>query len=99
MIDMSVDADFAALERADSQKETAPVRRRAPATLATLPSVPSGELSEVSTATTTSTFTPPPDPVGHLQTARLGFAAAVVLVLYLLWIRERRKTQAGFGRR
>ena len=96
MIDTSVDADFAALERADSQKETAPVRRRAPATLATLPAVPaSTSTSTISTLSTTSTIStptpPPPDPLTHLQTARLGFAAAVVLVLYLLWIRERRK--------
>lgn len=93
MIDTSVDADFAALERADSLKASAPVRRRAPATLATLPAVPaSTSTSTLSTTSTISTPTPPPpDPLTHLQTARLGFAAAVVLVLYLLWIRERRK--------
>ena len=32
-----------------------------------------------------------PDPLGHLRAARLGFAAAVILVLYWLWIRQKRK--------
>ena len=94
MIDSSLDPDFAALERADSQRPAAPVRRRAPATLATLPALPSartGTLLEES-----SVVVPPPespdtsDPLGRLQTARLGFAAVVVLVIYWLWIRRKR---------
>lgn len=32
----------------------------------------------------------PADPLGHLQVARLAFAVAVVLVLYLIWIRRKR---------
>ena len=31
------------------------------------------------------------DSLGHLRAARLGFAAAVILVLYWLWIRQKRK--------
>ena len=33
----------------------------------------------------------PPSPLAHLRAARLGFAAAVILVLYWLWIRQKRK--------
>ena len=96
MIDSSVDADFAALERTESQRETAtPVRRRAPATLATLPSLPAsraGELAEepVVSMTVQPSRSAASDPVGHLRAARLGFAAVVVLVLYWLWIRRKR---------
>ena len=92
MIDSSIDADFAALERVDSQRTAAPVRRRAPATLATLPALPAsrtGTLVEESSVVVPSSEPAPADPLGHLQVARLGFAAAVVLVLYWLWIRRR----------
>ena len=33
---------------------------------------------------------PEADPADALRAARLGFAAAVVLVLFLLWVRQRR---------
>ena len=94
MIDASVDADFASLERKDSQKPSAPVRWRAPATLATLPAAPSPRPGELAAEGVAEVAVPPPpsDPLGHLRTARLGFAAAVVLVLYWLWLRERRKS-------
>ena len=96
MIDASVDSDFAALERADSQRApAAPVRRRAPATLATLPASPSphaGQLAEepVAAMAVQPAEAAPADPLGWLQTARLGFAAAAVLVIYWLWIRRKR---------
>lgn len=93
MIDASVDADFAALERKDSQKPSAPVRRRAPATLATLPALPSartGTLAEESSVAVPPPEPIPSDPLGHLRAARLGFAAVVVLVIYWLWIRRQR---------
>lgn len=94
MIDSSIDADFAALERADSQRATAPVRRRAPATLATLPALPSARTGTLAAETTSEGVPPPepvpPDPLGHLRAARLGFAAVVVLVIYWLWIRRKR---------
>ena len=92
MIDASLDPDFAALERADSQRASAPVRRRAPATLATLPPEPSfrrNELTEEVPAGTVAVPMETADPLGHLQTARIGFALAAILVLYLLWSRRR----------
>ena len=93
MIDSSLDPDFAALERADSQRPAAPVRRRAPATLATLPALPSartGTLAEEPSVVVPSPEPVPSDPLGHLRAARLGFAAVVVLVIYWLWIRRKR---------
>lgn len=98
MIDASVDSDFAALERADSLKLSAtPARLRVRrGVLSTLPAYPPGygkSTTEqgVLLVETLSPESAGPDPLGHLQTARLGFAAAVVLVLCWLWIRQRRK--------
>ena len=93
MIDSSIDADFAALERADSQRADSPVRRRAPATLATLPAFPAARTGMLAAETSEGVPPPepvPPDPLGHLRAARLGFAAVVVLVIYWLWIRRKR---------
>ena len=96
MIDASVDADFAALERADSQRApAAPVRRRAPATLAMLPAAPSARPGTLAVESSAEVAVPPDgpapaDPLEHLQTARVAFAAVIVLVIYWLWIRRKR---------
>ena len=42
------------------------------------------------TTTTPDHDSSPPPPLAHLRAARLGFAAAVILVLYWLWIRRKR---------
>ena len=102
MIDASVDQDFAALERQDSFRDESSV-----ANVGVIGGIVSdkvyhgriGNLSARSAHRSTETVigvpppsdTPPSDPLGHLRTARLGFAAAVVLVLYWLWLREKRK--------
>lgn len=98
MIDATTDVDYAALERRDAQAAPrVPVRRRAPGTLASLPSAPTGpsEGAEAASVTETVAVTAsaahaPPDPMRHLQTARLGFALAAILICYWLWMRRRR---------
>ena len=97
MIDASVDRDFAAFERQESLKEVRPsaadaaprVYRGKLAALAFRPEQTGTLLSTPTPSTCTSA--PPPDPLEHLRAARLGFAAAVILVLYWLWIRQKRK--------
>ena len=97
MIDASVDRDFAAFERQESLKEVRPsaadaaprVYRGKLAALASRPE--QNEILHCTTTTPDCTSAPPPDPLGHLRAARLGFAAAVILVLYWLWIRQKRK--------
>ena len=98
MIDSSVDQDFAALERQESFRGTGTVAAdRADVAVGR---VYHGKLASLSphreqTGTLLSTTATPdydssrPDPLGHLQAARLGFAAAAVLVIYWLWIRRR----------
>ena len=106
MIDASIDQDFAALERQESLKAARPVAATAEETprtivyrgrLATLPSHPN-QTGTLRCSPSPSTFTsaPPPPPststsLSHLRMARLGFAAVVILVIYWLWIRQRRK--------
>ena len=101
MIDASIDQDFAALERQESLKAARPVAATAEETPRTI--VYRGRLSSRSPrsnqaetlhcppplSTSTSTSSPPPDPLGHLRAARLGFAAVVILVCYWLWIRRK----------
>lgn len=98
MIDASVDPDFAAFERQESLKEVRPsetVAADAPprvyhGKLATFASHPDSQAETLrSTTTTPDRDSSPPDPLGHLQTARIGFALAAILVLYLLWGRRR----------
>ena len=97
MIDASVDRDFAAFERQESLKEVRPSAADAAprvyrGKLAALSSHPNqNEILHCTTTTPDYDSAPPPDPLGHLRTARLGFAAAVILVLYWLWIRQKRK--------
>jgi len=102
MIDGSVDPDFAALERSGSLKPNAapPVSRVRRGVLADLPAHPPafGTLDLGDAAVATVAAEGPgsaTDPTEHLQTARLGFAAAVVLVLCWLWIRNRRKVSSA----
>ena len=93
MIDSSVDSDFAAFERQESLKEVRPSETDA------APRIYHGKLAALRctttatpTATTATAATPaaaPPDPLGHLRAARLGFAAVAVLVIYWLWIRRK----------
>ena len=98
MIDASVDRDFAAFERQESLKEVRPsaadaaprVYRGKLASLALRREHQTGTLLSAP-APSACTSAPPLDPLGHLRAARLGFAAAVILVLYWLWIRQKRK--------
>ena len=96
MIDASIDQDFAALERQESLKEVRPSATDAApriyrGKLAALASHPDQTGAILSTPTPSAcTSSPPPDPLGHLQTARLAFAAVIVLVIYWLWIRSKR---------
>ena len=99
MIDASIDQDFAALERQESFRGREGTPRQAEESSRTV--VYHGKLAArashsgqtgtlISPPTpSTSTSSPPPDPLGHLRAARLGFAAAVILVCYWLWIRRK----------
>ena len=97
MIDSSLDPDFAALERQESLKEVRPSAADAApriyrGKLAALSSHPNqNEILHSTTTTPDYDSTPPPDPIGHLRSARLGFAFVVILVLYWVWIRQRRQ--------
>lgn len=97
MIDASVDPDFAAFERQESLKEARPAGGVADGAVGR---VYHGRLSALSARETpegseSAEVVPPPepvppDPLGHLRTARLGFALAAVLVCYWIWMRRRR---------
>ena len=106
MIDASIDQDFAALERQESLKAARPVAataEEAPRTIvyrgrlsSLSPRSNQAETRHCSPSPSTFTSAPPPPPststsLSHLRTARLGFAAVVILVIYWLWIRQRRK--------
>lgn len=103
MIDSSIDPDFAAFERQDSLKEARPAGGEAGASEGASRTVvyrgrlaalsPRSDHQEGTLRATTAVpdrDAPRPDPVGHLRAARLGFAAAVILVIYWLWIRRKR---------
>lgn len=95
MIDATTDADLAALERRDAAKaQSAPVRRRTSATLAMLPAAaPETVVGQLAVTASSEVVLPPhktPDPVRHLQTARMGFVLAALLVCYWLWIRRKK---------
>lgn len=93
MIDASIDQDFAALERQESLKAARPVAATAEEIPRTI--VYRGRLSSLSPRPNhaESLHCPPPPStstsLSHLQTARLGFAAVVILVCYWLWIRRK----------
>lgn len=104
MIDATVDQDFAAFERQESVKE-APLSETVAVDAA--PRVYRGRLSSLSPRlnragalhcppppSTSTLLQPPPlasTSLSHLRSARLGFAAVIILVLYWLWIRFRNK--------
>jgi len=101
MTDGTVDSDFAALERAESLKvsEVAARPRERRSVLAVLPERPDApvrtvlaeEAADDAAVVAVPADEPRADPVVRLQTARMGFAFAAILVLYWLWIRKRRR--------
>ena len=104
MIDARVDPDFAALERSEARRSAGPSANVPPPavrprpTLVSLPAAPavpaaSGELAEADGQAVAAVPPSRPEPVDatvSLQHARLGFAAVAVLVLFWLWVRQRR---------
>lgn len=103
LLEAGVDPDFAAFERAEARRASAPpaasaaAPRRPRLTLAALPPAPpaprAGELAVETAAAheAAPARRPEADPLAHLRTARFGFALAAVLVLYGLWIWQRRR--------
>jgi len=102
VMEAGVDADYAALERAESL--CTPATSAVPSgavyrhrrTLSELPPSPVPVRSDVPIVETEAheiaeTQSQSTDPLVHLRTARLGFALVVVLVLYGLWIWQRRR--------
>ena len=101
MIDASIDQDFAAFERQESFQGTKTVSETEARADAAGDKVYHGKLVMLSgrgaqleelavEVVPTAPEPAPADPLGHLQVARLAFAVAVVLVLYLIWIRRKR---------
>lgn len=100
LIDAGVDPDFAAFERAEARRASAPpaaAPRRPRPTLAARPPAPpaprAGELAVETAAAHEAAPArhPEADALAHLRAARFGFALAAVLVLYGLWIWQRRR--------
>lgn len=103
LLEAGVDPDFAAFERAEARRASAPpaasaaAPRRPRLTLAALPPAPSapraGELAVETAAAheAAPARRPEADALAHLRAARFGFALAAVLVLYGLWIWQRRR--------
>lgn len=103
LLEAGVDPDFAAFERAEARRASAPpaasaaAPRRPRPTLAALPPVPpaprAGELAVETAAAheAAPARRPEADALAHLRVARFGFALAAVLVLYGLWIWQRRR--------
>ncbi len=102
VMEAGADADYAALERTESLCASAASAAPSGAayrhrrTLAELPPSPVPVRSDAPIAETgaheiAKTQSPPEDPLVHLRAARLGFAMVVVLVLYGLWIWQRRR--------
>ena len=76
-----------------SRTTAAPAVRRQRGTLASLPSHPPSSPSPGTLAVETVPSTPPPPPVDPdtaFRRGRLGVVAAIVLVLFWLWLRQRR---------
>lgn len=104
MIDRELDTDYAALEREQPQATFASRPVKQSGTLATLPSGPdlsvfetssSEELNDQETAAVTPTTSTAPaadivDPFVHLRYVRLGLISALLLVILLLWLWQRR---------
>ncbi len=103
LLEAGVDPDFAAFERAEARRASAPpaasaaAPRRPRPTLAALPPAPpaprAGELVVETAAAheAAPARRPEADALAHLRVARFGFALAAVLVLYGLWIWQRRR--------
>lgn len=103
LLEAGVDPDFAAFERAEARRASAPpaasaaAPRRPRLTLAALPPAPpaprAGELAVETAAAheAAPARRPEADALAHLRAARFGFALAAVLVLYGLWIWQRRR--------
>lgn len=103
LLEAGVDPDFAAFERAEARRASAPpaasaaAPRRPRLTLAALPPAPpaprAGELAVETAAAheAAPARRPEADALAHLRVARFGFALAAVLVLYGLWIWQRRR--------
>ena len=103
LLEAGVDPDFAAFERAEARRASAPsaasaaAPRRPRPTLAALPPAPpaprAGELAVETAAAheAAPARRPEADALAHLRVARFGFALAAVLVLYGLWIWQRRR--------
>lgn len=103
LLEAGVDPDFAAFERAEARRASAPpaasaaAPRRPRPTLAALPPAPpaprAGELAVETAAAheAAPARCPEADALAHLRAARFGFALAAVLVLYGLWIWQRRR--------
>ena len=104
MIDSTTDPDFAAYERQESLKETHPpvaegaggvsASKICRGRLSALP-MPSSAAPSAAEATTTVSVSPSPaptTPLVHLRMARIGGVAAFALALFLLWIRQQRKS-------
>lgn len=103
LLEAGVDPDFAAFERAEARRASAPsaasaaAPRRPRPTLAALPPAPpaprAGELAVETAAAheAAPARRPEVDALAHLRVARFGFALAAVLVLYGLWIWQRRR--------
>lgn len=103
LLEAGVDPDFAAFERAEARRASAPpaasaaAPRRPRPTLAALPPAPptprAGELAVETAAAHEAAPArhPEADAFAHLRAARFGFALAAVLVLYGLWIWQRRR--------
>ncbi len=104
MIDASIDPEYAAIVRERARREAAERpqswRRAVPAgALAELPPMPPslavrGGTSAAGAPAPASEAQPAAeahDPLVHLRAARVGFASAVILAFFLVWIWQRRR--------
>ena len=105
MIDTTVDPGYAALEREEAMRkaraqyaERKAQQRQGGGRLAVTPrrAAPAGEL-KVETPETAATVAVPPKrpadpeaPLTHLRIARFSLAVVVVLVLFAVWVRQKR---------
>ena len=102
-MEAGADADYAAFERAESLCASAASAAPSGAvyrhrrTLSELPSSPGQARPDALVVETAAAHEAAPaprpeaDPLAHLRAARFGFALAAVLVLYGLWIWQRRR--------
>ncbi len=87
--------------RRKSELQSGAVRRKAPAagTLRALPTAPPGQppgvLAREATAAQEVQSAAPVDPTAYYRLGRFGVVGAILLLLVLLWIRERRSGRSG----